>query len=65
MKYLFKRQAPSVEEKKEKRHNRILLILTGILFGISFTPFPFPFPLFLFVAIVPYFFVIEKKTNTS
>ena len=61
MKYLFKRQAISVEEKKERRHNRILLILTGILFGISFTPFPFPFPLFLFVAFVPYFFVIEKK----
>ncbi len=61
MKFLFKKQGLSLEEKKERRNERLLLILTGILFGISFTPFPFPFPLLLFVAFVPYFFVITNK----
>ena len=61
MKLPFKKQELSLEEKKEIRKNRLLLILSGILFGISFTPFPFPFTLFLFVAFVPYFFVITKK----
>ena len=61
MKFLFNKQNLSLEEKKERRKSRLLLILTGILFGISFTPFPFPFPLFLFIAFVPYFFVITKK----
>ena len=61
MKFLFNKQNLSLEEKKERRESRLLLILTGILFGISFTPFPFPFPLFLFIAFVPYFFVITKK----
>ena len=61
MKFLFNKQNLSLEEKKERRKNRLLLILTGILFGISFTPFPFPFSLFLFIAFVPYFFVVTKK----
>ena len=61
MKFLFKKKILSDEEKKERRKDRLLLILSGIFFGISFTPFPFPFPLFLFIAFVPYFFVITKK----
>lgn len=61
MKFLFKKQNLSPEEKKERRNDRLLLIFAGILFGISFTPFPFPFPLFLFVAFVPYFFVVTKR----
>ena len=61
MKFLFKKQELSFEEKKEKRNDRFLLILSGVLFGISFTPFPFPFPLFLFVAFIPYFFVVTKR----
>ena len=51
----------SAEEKKERRKDRFLLILSGILFGVSFTPFPFPFTLCLFIAFVPYFFVVTKK----
>ncbi|MFZ2324773.1 MAG: apolipoprotein N-acyltransferase [Ignavibacteriaceae bacterium] len=51
----------SPEQKKERRNDRLLLILSGILFGISFPPFPFPFTLFLFVAFIPYLFVINKK----
>jgi apolipoprotein N-acyltransferase len=61
LKFLFKKQELSSEEKKERRKDRFLLILSGVLFGISFTPFPFPFPLFLFVAFVPYFFVVIKR----
>ena len=61
MKFLFRKQELSFEEKKEKRNDRFLLILSGILFGISFTPFPFPFPLLLFIAFVPYFFVVTKR----
>ena len=61
MKFLFKKQRLSPEEKKEKRNDRLLLILSGILFGISFTPFPFPFPLLLFIAFIPYFFVVTKR----
>ena len=61
MKFLFKKQKLSLEEKKKRRKDRLLLILSGILFGISFTPLPFPFTLFLFIAFVPYFFVITKR----
>ncbi|HRN26869.1 MAG: apolipoprotein N-acyltransferase [Ignavibacteriaceae bacterium] len=61
MKFLFKKKVLSDIEKKERSKDWLLLILSGIFFGISFTPFPFPFPLFLFVAFVPYFFVITKK----
>ncbi|HEX9253498.1 MAG TPA: apolipoprotein N-acyltransferase [Ignavibacteriaceae bacterium] len=61
MKSLFNRESISAEEKKHRRNDRLLLILSGVLFGISFTPFPFPFPLFLLVAFVPYFFAIERR----
>jgi apolipoprotein N-acyltransferase len=61
LKFLFKKQELSSEEKKERRKDRFLLILSGVSFGISFTPFPFPFPLLLFVAFVPYFFVVTKR----
>lgn len=63
---LFKRkyhEPLTSEQKKEKRLDRLLLILSGILFGISFSPFPFPFTLFIFIAFVPYFFVITKKQS--
>lgn len=53
----------SSEQKKERRNDRLLLILSGILFGISFTPFPFPVTLFLFIAFVPYLFVVTKKQS--
>ena len=61
MKFLFSKQELTPDEKKERRNDRLLLMLSGILFGISFVPFPFPFTLFLFVAFVPYFFVVTKR----
>ena len=51
----------STEEKKAKNKERILLILSGALLGISFPPFPFPFTLLMFVGLVPYLKVIENK----
>lgn len=65
MKFLFNRELLSSEQKKERRKDRILLILSGMLFGISFTPFPFPFTLFLFIAFVPYFFVVTKRQTLA
>ncbi len=53
----------SVKEKREKKNDRLLIILSGILIGISFTPFPMPFPLFLFFAFILYFFVLEKRNT--
>jgi apolipoprotein N-acyltransferase len=53
----------SSEEKSLLRKDRLLLILSGILTGISFTPFPFPLTLFLFVSFVPYLFVVEKRKS--
>ena len=61
MKILFAKQEFTPDEKRERRNDRLLLMLSGILFGISFVPFPFPFTLLLFVAFVPYFFVVTKK----
>jgi apolipoprotein N-acyltransferase len=61
LKFLFSKQEFIPDEKRERRNDRLLLVLSGILFGISFVPFPFPFTLLLFVAFVPYFFVVTKK----
>jgi apolipoprotein N-acyltransferase len=62
----FKNKTPlSTQGKKERNQQRYLLILSGILLGISFPPFPFPCQLFMFVALVPYFFVIEKKKTLA
>jgi apolipoprotein N-acyltransferase len=62
----FKNRIPlSTEEKKERNSQRLLLMLSGLLLGISFPPFPFPCQLFMFVALVPYFYVIEKKKTLA
>lgn len=49
------------EEKKLRRKDRLLLILSGILLGISFPPFPFPFTILMLVGLVPYLIVIERR----
>jgi len=59
--FLNKTSKYSVEELKQRRKERYLLILSGVLLGISFPPFPFPFPLLIFVSLIPYFYVIENK----
>jgi apolipoprotein N-acyltransferase len=57
------RETLTPEQKKIKNKERILLVLSGILLGISFPPFPFPFQIFMSVGLVPYFYVIEKKSS--
>ena len=42
-----------------------MLISSGIILGISFTPFPFPFALLIFVGLIPYFIVIKKRTTLA
>ncbi len=49
------------DEKKRLTKERLLLILSGILLGISFPPFPFPFQLFMLVGLVPFFYVLENR----
>lgn len=61
---IFRNKEPKTpERKREIRKDRYLIALSGLLIGISFTPFPMPFPLFLFFAFIPYFFVLEKRTS--
>lgn len=57
--------AVSPEEKKNRKKERLLLILSGIILGISFPPFPFPFTLLIFVGLIPYFIVITKRTSLA
>jgi len=55
----------SREEKKRRSKEWLLLVLSGILLGVSFTPFPFPFTLLIFIAFLPYLSVLEKRTSLA
>ncbi len=48
-------------QKKERNRNLLLGTASGIMLGLSFPPIPFPF--LVFFALIPYFFVLEKKEN--
>lgn len=64
MKFLSKYRIPvTPEEKKQRKKDWLLLILSGIVLGISFPPFPFPFTLLIFVGLIPYFIIISKRTT--
>jgi apolipoprotein N-acyltransferase len=52
-------------EKKQRKKDRLLLILSGIVLGVSFPPVPFPFTLLIFVGLIPYFIVINKRTTLA
>ena len=47
------------EQIKERRNDRLLLALSGIMMGLSFPPVPSP--VLMFFGLIPYFHVIEKK----
>jgi len=47
------------EQRKERKRQWLLCILSGILIGISFPPVPLPF--LIFFGFIPYFFVLQKK----
>ncbi len=56
----WKRILLTPEEKKERNKRRLLTTISGLLLGLAFPPIPFPFTLLIFVALIPYFFAIEK-----
>ncbi len=63
---LFSRKNKTVlssEEKTERTRHRLLLVLSGLMLGLSFPPFPFPFQLLMFFGLVPYFFVIDRRKS--
>ncbi len=47
------------EQRKERRKQQLLCILSGIITGISFPPFPFPY--LVFFSFIPYLFVLQKR----
>lgn len=51
----------SKEERKQRKKERLLLSLSGLLLALSFPPIPFPAPLLLFAALIPYLTIIEQK----
>jgi apolipoprotein N-acyltransferase len=46
---------------RNRNKERLLLVASGILMGISFPPFPFPCQILMFIGLVPYFLVVEKR----
>jgi apolipoprotein N-acyltransferase len=66
LKLLAKYRIPvTPEEKKQRKKDRLLLILGGIILGISFPPFPFPITLLIFIGLIPYFIVLQKRTTLA
>ena len=66
MSFLSKYRIPVTPvEKKQRRNDWLLLILSGIILGISFPPFPFPITLLIFIGLVPYFIVIKRRTTLA
>jgi len=61
LKFAFFKSVLTPEEKKSRRHQRYLLLLSGLLLAVSFPPVPFPY--LIFFALIPYLFVIEKRTS--
>ncbi|MGB5850476.1 MAG: apolipoprotein N-acyltransferase [Ignavibacteriaceae bacterium] len=53
------------DEKKKLKEEKFLLILSGVLLGISFPPFPFPFTLLLFVGFIPYLIVLKNRQTLA
>jgi apolipoprotein N-acyltransferase len=53
----------STTERKQRKNDWPLLILSGVLSGLAFPPFPFPFTLLIFIGLIPYFIVIKKRTT--
>ena len=62
---LFTKEEISLEVKKQRRNDRILLVLSGVLLGFAFPPFPFPFTLLIFTGLVPYFIVIKRRSTLA
>jgi apolipoprotein N-acyltransferase len=66
LKFLSKYRIPlTPEEKSQRKKDRLLLILSGVVLGISFPPVPFPFTLLIFIGLIPYFIVLQKRTTLA
>ncbi|MGB5289046.1 MAG: apolipoprotein N-acyltransferase [Ignavibacteriaceae bacterium] len=66
MKFLSKYRIPvTPEEKGQRKKDWLLLILSGIVLGISFPPFPFPFTLLIFVGLIPYLLVLNNRVGLA
>lgn len=52
-----------LKDKSQTRKEIFLLVLSGILLGASFPPIPLSF--LAFIALVPYFYVIEKRDSLA
>lgn len=48
-------------QKSALKKERLMVILSGLLLGLSFPPFPVP--VFIFFAFIPYFKVIENRNS--
>lgn len=62
MKLLFRSYLPP-EKKKARRKELLMSLLAGLLMGISFPPVPAPF--IIFIALIPYFWVVEKRSGLA
>jgi apolipoprotein N-acyltransferase len=51
------------EEKHRLRKERLLAIISGLFFGLSFPPLTFPY--LIFVALIPYFFAISRRETLA
>ena len=66
MKLLAKYRIPvTPEEKKQRNNDRLVLIVSGIVLGISFPPIPLPFTILIFAGLIPYFIVLKKRTTLA
>ncbi len=62
---IFRKSESDLNSDNKKSSERFLLVLSGILFGISFPPFPFPITLLIFFFLIPYLFAIKNKTSLA
>ena len=62
---IFRKSESDLNSDNKKSSERFLLVLSGILFGISFPPFPFPITLSIFFFLIPYLFAIKNKTSLA
>lgn len=51
------------DEKRQLKRDRLLALLSGLLFGLAFPPFPIPY--LIFVALIPYFYLISKRESLA
>ena len=51
------------EQKKERKRDLLLGILSGVLLGLSYPPIPLPF--LSFFAFIPLFFLLEKRETLA